>query len=208
MKRILTISLFLICFAFSYATAAVISFDDLPLGDYGNSLRYRDVIIGTYPESHLLVTSVETDRGYGNEHSPLNKLSVSGEQRLLIEETSFLVHFDNPVQEVNFWLTGTFHDTTINAYDAANGLISTFVQTYPQNGSLAPDGNHWDVYYDRALRLINVEGSSISRLSIQPSAYDGFSIDDLSYNSIPEPASLVLLGLGLLRLVFKKKKTK
>lgn len=160
----------------------VINFDDIALGDYGDSLRYGDVTIETYPGSHLEVTDQSAD-GFGNAHSLPNKLSVWGDQPLVPKEkTSFLVVFDYPVQEVSFWLTGTFHDTTVNAYDVNDNLVATFLQTYPKDGPLAPDGTPWDYYYDRVLRFINIEATDISKISIQPSAYDGFSIDDLTYS--------------------------
>lgn len=209
MKKIFLLSLLSIFLFWSYASAAILTFDDLALGDYGNSFRYEDVNIETYTASHLLVTSVETDRGWGNEHSLPNKLSVASDRNTtpdLPEVTSFNILFDFPVQDVSLWLTGAFHETTINAYDSGEVLLSTFVQTYPMEGPTAPDGNTWDVYYDRVLRFINVSGSDIARLHIQPSIYDGFSIDDVSYTPVPEPATLSLLGLGLLGFVFKRKK--
>ena len=180
------------------ANAAILTFDDLALGDYGNTLNYNGVTFTTYLTSHLQVTDQTAD-GFGNAHSLPNKLSVWGEQPLTpIEKTRFDVNFNAPVEQVSFWLTGTFHDTTINAYSASGSLLETYIQTYPMDGALAPDGNAWDYYYDRQIRLIGLNASGISEISIQPSQYDGFSIDALGYNPVvtPEPATLVLFSIG------------
>ncbi|MBN1527346.1 MAG: hypothetical protein JW919_07180 [Candidatus Omnitrophica bacterium] len=161
--------------------ATLINFDDLALGDYGDITHFGDVTISTYTGGHLQVTKQLTD-GFGNAYSGPNKLSVWGDQPWVpMQKTSFSLLFDTPVEQVSFWLTGTFHDTTVTTYDSYGNLLGTFVQTYPMDGALAPDGTPWDWYYDRVLRFINIGGSNISRMVIQPSAYDSFSIDDLSY---------------------------
>lgn len=188
------------------ASAVVLNFDDLALGDYRDNFRYNDVIIQTYPGAHLQVTDQTAD-GYGNARSLPNKLSVWGDQPLVPKEkTSFLFLFDAPVADFSFWLTGVGHDTTVNAYDSAGNIIETYIQTYPTIGPPPSGYAGWDYYYDGVLRLVELQQSGISRVSIQPLAYDGFSIDDVSYNVVPEPASLLLLSFSLLGAGFFKRK--
>jgi len=196
-KSVLALTVLCVCAV--RADADMLTFDDLYLGDYGDSLTYGDVQIQTYTGSHLQITNQSAD-GMGNAHSSPNKLSVWGNQPWVPKEkTSFVLLFGHPVTEVGFWLTGTFHDTTVNAFDYDANLLETFVQTYPCVGPLAPDGTPWDYYYDRELRFISIGASAISTLSIQPSAYDSFSIDDVSYNVVPAPGALLLgsIGVGL-----------
>jgi hypothetical protein len=163
----------------------IIDFNDWATGDYGNSLKHDAITIATYPSSHLEVTDqTGVTYGYGNVYSIPNQLSVWGEQPWLYkEQTSFSLQFDYPVYNFSFWITGTFHDTTVVAYDKNGNVLETFVQTYPIDWNIpSPDGSPWDAYYDRVLRFIQLNASGISKITIQPSGYDGFSIDDLTYS--------------------------
>ena len=211
MKKVFLLSLLSVLLYWSNASATIINFDSLIPGPQiftgtpvGDAISYPEL---TFEGTNITATT-DGYYGIGYAHSKPNKLTVLGGATHSTEETSIGINFNIPVTDVSFWLTGTFHDTTVNAYDAGGNLISSFVQTYPTNEPSAPDGTPWDIYYNQALRFVNVGGSGISRVSIQPALYDGFSIDDVSYNSIPEPATLSILGLGLLGLVFKRKKAK
>lgn len=178
------------------AFAVTKTFDDLTAGDYGQSLVYGDMTVNTsVPTATLAVTDATSD-GFGKAYSLPNKLSVRGSEPLTTEQTSMKINFLNPVENFNFWLTGSFHDTTVTAYDSTNTLKETFVQTYPTSGATAPDGRPWDFYYDDQLRFIEFNYSGISSVLIQPNAHDGFSIDDVSYTVTPEPATMALFGLG------------
>ncbi|HOW59759.1 MAG TPA: PEP-CTERM sorting domain-containing protein [Candidatus Omnitrophota bacterium] len=204
--KILVLILLLLPFLAPNARAAIITFDDLSLGVYGDTLTIGDVTIKSQMGGKLAITDQTAD-GFGNAHSLPNKLSVFGDEPLVPKEkASFLIFFDNPIQSVNFWITGNGHDTNVDAYNADGNLVDSFLQTYPMNEPTAPDGRPWDYYYDGVLRLITLEASDISKVTVQPSAYDGFSIDDLSYTAIPEPSTMLLMLSGLLGLPFVRRK--
>ena len=188
--------------------AVMITFDDLPVGNYGSDLTVGNATFQrNVTTAHLEITDATSD-GFGKAHSLPHKLSVMGREPLTTEQTSFSVLFAQPIEQLSFWLTGTFHDTTVRAFDSADQLLETFVQTYPQDGPLAPDGRPWDFYYDDQLRFVQLETANISRLHIQPSAHDGFSIDDFGYQVIPEPGSLALVGLGLVGVGLRRRRVR
>jgi len=197
MKRQSILVLIMLGVCVAGTNADMVTFDDLALGDYGDSLRYGDIVIEAYPGSHLQVTDQSAD-GMGSAHSSPHKLSVWGDQPWVPKEkTSFMLVFDDPVVEVGFWITGTFHDTTASAYNAADDLLTTFVQTYPMDEPRAPDGRPWDYYYADQLRFINLKGPPISKVSIQPSGYTHFSMDDVSYEVVPAPGAVILGSIGI-----------
>jgi hypothetical protein len=197
----LGLSVFLaVCFTSFNASAALVSFDDLPVGNYSNLLTYGNLTIRSQGGGQLHVTDQTAD-GYGNAHSLQNKLSVWGQEPLVpAEKTSFLFFFDIPVDTVSFWMTGLGHETTIHAFNVEGDLIDSFLQTYPVTEPMAPDGTPWDYYYDRVLRFVELEGQGISKVTVQPNAYDGFSIDDVNYSVVPEPATPFLVLMGLIGL--------
>lgn len=202
MKRIIPIldlALGFTCLCIPTASAALFvtdPFDDLTPGDYGTQLKIEDVTFESFPGTRLFITDATSD-GLGKATSLPNKLSTIGkEPRETAQRTAFDVLFDNPVDDVHFWVTGTFHDTTIEAFDTSGQSLTRIVQTYPNTAPVAPDGRPWDFYYDDQRRFIHLKADGISRVFIEPSEYDGFSIDN--FNVVPEPSSLLLLGMGLL----------
>ncbi|MCD6296398.1 MAG: hypothetical protein J7M30_04515 [Deltaproteobacteria bacterium] len=155
----------------------VINFDELSIGQYGNNLTYYDgVTFSTEETAFLVITDGTYDRGHGIEHSDPNKLSVFN------PPSDLWIQFDYPVNSVGFWLSGAYKTRTIYAYDSDNNEVTSYIQLYPMEEPLAPDGTPWDVYYDRQEYYINLQGDNITKVLIQAVGYDSFSIDDLTYS--------------------------
>jgi hypothetical protein len=214
MKKVfLSLGMMFLCFCphASANSSVLLTFDNLSKGNYGNKFTYDGVTFETYPTSELEVTgpSPNDADGLGTAYSLPNKLSVVGAQPTSDPaQSSFTLLFNQPANNINFWLTGTFHNTTIDAYNSSSQLVSSYTQAYPQNGPPPAGFPGWDYYYDTTLNDINVNGSGISKLTIQPSAYDGFSIDNVSYhlNAAPEPVSTILFLVGGAIMLFIKRR--
>lgn len=155
----------------------VINFDDLSVGQYGNSIAHYDgVTFSSEGTAFLVITDGSYDRGHGIEHSLPNKLSVFN------PPSDLWIQFDYPTNSVSFWLSGAYKTRTIYAYDSDNNEVINYTQLYPTEEPLAPDETPWDFYYDRQEYFINLEGDNITKVLIQAVGHDSFSIDDLTYS--------------------------
>jgi lysophospholipase L1-like esterase len=148
--------------------AAPHTFDtQVPDGNYGSTLTLDELTYQSENGSRLSVTNASSS-GLGAASSLPNKLSTfATEPPPSGQRTSLTVRFEVPAKFVDFWLTGTSFDTTIQTFDSQNNLLSTLVRTPAQTGQIQ----------------ITASTVPISKLFIQPSAYDGFSIDNMCYQA-------------------------
>lgn len=85
----------------------------------------------------------------------------------------------------------------LNAYDAGHNLVDTQV--------VFGTGDGVGEFYD-----LTVHGSLISQVEFSldhlDSSFDGILFDNLSFTPVPEPASIVALGLGALAVIRRRAK--
>lgn len=103
----------------------------------------------------------------------------------------FTMTFASPVTNVSFYADPNgSSDPVFNVYDASGALLET----------ITVDNPDWI--------LVTLSSTNISRIEgIQPSDTWNFSVDDLSFDVVPEPSTLAIAGLGLLSLgMFRRRK--
>ena len=147
--------------------AATQTFDDQVPDNYGPTLTLDELTFQSENGTWLSVTNASSS-GLGTANTLPNKLSTFGvEPPASGLRTGLTVRFQAPAKQVTFWLTGHSNDTTIKAYDAQNNVLSTLVRTSAQVGTVQ----------------ITASSTPIAKVFIQPSVYDGFSVDDVCYQA-------------------------
>lgn len=102
------------------------------------------------------------------------------------------ITFSNPVNNVS-WLTESLGNLSItfNAYSSSNALLQTVVTPAA--------GVSWGA--------TSFSVSGISRIEAnQPVDNWAWGLDNLSYTAVPEPASALLLGLGSLGILARRRR--
>ena len=150
------------------AFAASRTFDDQVPDNYGPTLISDELRFESESGTWLAVTNAAAGSGLGTANSAPNKLSTFGvEPPAAGLRTGITVRFKVPAKYVDFRLTGISNDTTIKTYDYQSNLLATVTRTASQTGPVQ----------------ITASTMPISKVFIQPSVYDGFSIDDVCYQA-------------------------
>ncbi len=210
-KLLIVLSVFALClFSFSYSQAYTINFDVLPNGtpvpgyipisdqyaDYGVMFSSNG-IAGNLPYT---LPAVIYYNGFPTYTSYPNSLGGDYGRPWWDIYMDFLSPY-----------TGTVDFALMQC-----GLIDVTAEILDSDGQVL-DSVSFSNPGDRIgeLHMVSLTGSNISRLNVLNTwgggSTTGFLIDDISFNEnggvVPEPASLSLLGLGLLGFVFKRRKT-
>ncbi len=175
----------------NHAQAILIDFEGVPL-DYHywqghqNLESYYPGL--TFGPGAMILDAVIDVNNYNSQGYPPH----SGTAVLFPEDYSYIyIIFANPVLDVSLWYV-TMANLVLDAYsDTAytNWLenISVGPTTYGTNAQMALNSS--------GIMALRLSGSSLS-----------FGIDDLAYSAIPEPATMSLLGLGILGLAGLRRK--
>ena len=103
---------------------------------------------------------------------------------------TLLLDFTTLVAEVGSFFIGDQFSVEVTAYDQNNAVV----------GMAASDGSRlpfdsWQIDYAAGISRVEMVGGFFG-----PDIPDGWGIDDLSYVQVPEPTTLALAAIGLMRV--------
>ena len=108
-----------------------------------------------------------------------------------------ILNFIIPVTDVGSYFIDDQFPIIVNAYDELNNLVGTDSSDGSNSGF-----DSWHIGYSPGISSVEMVGGYWS----YPNSPDGWGIDDLAFSQIPEPATMVLLGLGGLALRISKRR--
>jgi hypothetical protein len=171
--------------------------------DFETLLDY-DNITNQYASQHVtFADAFALTAGYS-----LNEFDFpphSGQNVAFSEESIMHIYFDAPVNEWQAYFTYAA-PVTINALDESGVVIASLVSSLSENYVSSGNAPNELLSFELGSNL-NRTFSSLEIIGGDP--YGGsFVMDDMGYNVVPEPGTLLLLGTGIagLGLAYKRKR--
>jgi hypothetical protein len=174
---------FLLCLTAALAPAATLDFEGVPT--FGNVGNFYAALGVTFTNA----VALEKNNGLSPFFPPHSGFQVATNEP---DDTPLVIDFSTPVNSFSGFFTHL--DTiTFQFYDKNLMLVATRFSSTGDN-SLGNGGTGNEAFGFNY-------GPGIARVKLSTSLLaDSLTIDDLTFNPIPEPASLTLLAAGLVAL--------
>jgi len=201
MKQLRSLALTIILAATGYAaSAAVITFDDpglTPLEDVTTQYAAQGVTFQGFTDGGVPVNLEVADNTIfsdNNPPSPPMSLSNFYNQDPFSRAHIMRIVFSGPADSISLMYNGAGFlgaSTLFDAYSPSSVLLGEFT---------VPDA------VDSDFHLLSIPVSGVGYLDIvNPESGWGHYIDNLSFQIVPEPAAVLLLGVGAVAFMFRRR---
>jgi hypothetical protein len=182
----------------SSANAVVLNFDDLAGGTNLKNTFYQGVYFTT--SSTKLYVAVDNESGVGCS-SLHNSIGTSPDLSMGTIKVVFPV-LANYVKVTGGDAGGDLDSFSLEVYDSSNLLINSATTGVFGGNSLSNNGYYGDV------ANLELAATNIAYALLIPTSPSGFGItfDDLTYNAVPLPGTLLMVSSGFLSLVGLRRK--